>query len=46
MSYQVIIHKPGTLMCIESFHNPPLYHEGPFGVRVIMPGWPEGVLSA
>ena len=24
----------------------PLYQEGSFGVRSIMPGWPDGVLSA
>ncbi len=34
------------LMRMQSFHSPPLYQEGSLGVRSIMPGWPEGVVSA
>ncbi len=29
-----------------SFQSPPWYHEGSLGVRVIIPGLPEGVVSA
>src|SRR5580658_3304864 len=46
MSYQVIIHRPGMSMRIESFHRPPWYQDGSLGVRRIMPGLPEGVVSA
>ena len=29
-----------------SFQSPPWYQEGSLGVRLIMPGLPEGVVSA